>query len=50
MLKDAEVTGKRGHEWRTSSASSPVETLDSDTDITDASFLDEAYGEENAGA
>ncbi len=28
---------------------SPVETLDSDTDITDESF-DEAYAEENAGA
>jgi len=29
---------------------SPVETLDSDSDITDESFLEEAYGEENAGA
>jgi hypothetical protein len=28
---------------------SPVETLDSDPDITDESF-DELYGEENAGA
>ena len=29
---------------------STVETLDSDTNITDESFLDEAYAEENAGA
>ena len=29
---------------------SPVEMLDPDCEITDESFLDEAYGEENAGA
>ena len=29
---------------------SPVEMLDPDADVTDESFLDEIYGEENAGA
>ena len=49
MPKDAEVTAKEVM-MEDFVRFSPVETLGSDTDFTDESFLDEAYGEENAGA
>ena len=52
MSKDAQLTTKEPSSSMMEDFGrfSPVEMLDSDPDITDESFLDEAYGEENAGA
>ena len=51
MSKDAELTAKEHSSSMTEDFGrfSPVETLDSDTDITDENS-DQAYEEENAGA
>jgi hypothetical protein len=49
MSKDAELSVSE-HSVEDFGRFSPVETLDSDTNITDESFLDETYTEENAGA
>ena len=52
MSKDAELTAKGypSSMMEDFGRFSPVETLDLDTDVTDENFLDEAFGEENAGA
>ena len=52
MLKDANLAAKEhpSSMMEDFGRFSPVEMLDSDPDITDESFLDEAYGEKNAGA
>jgi len=51
MLKDANLAAKEhpSSMMEDFGRFSPVETLDSDTDITDECF-DPAYAEENAGA
>jgi hypothetical protein len=49
MSKDAEVSEKEVM-MEDFGRFSPVETLDSDDNITDESYYDEAYAEETAGA
>jgi hypothetical protein len=52
MPKDGEITAKvdSSSMMEDFGRSSTVETLDSDINFTDESFLDETYAEENAGA
>jgi len=49
MSKDAEVTGNEVP-LEDFGRFTPVETQDSDDNITDESYYDEAYAEETAGA
>jgi hypothetical protein len=49
MSKDAEITAREHSMTEDFGRFSPVETLDTDADITDES-CNEEYAEENAGA